>query len=123
NDDWEIIQYKILGGIKEFRSELNRKRIYPSLAEIIKLGSQLEDILNQKANLNGAFPKQIKGYDIKNKKIDYEAVENLRHDVEHIFELIEWAMPLIKEVVEEAIILYEFVENNLKIEEVGILPL
>jgi hypothetical protein len=123
SEDWEINQYRVLAGIKEFRSELNRKKIYPVLAEIIKIGSQLEEILNSKTTLKNSFPKIIKNYDFKNRKIEYANSENLSRDIEYIFELIRWAMPLIKEVVEEAIILYDFVDNNLKLEEVGILPL
>lgn len=123
DSDFEFSQYKILSGIKEYRAELNKKKIYPSLAEIIKIGSQLEEILNQKENIQTAFPKEIKELDLKNKKIIFETMERLRPDVEYLFDLIEWALPHIKEVVEEAIVLYEFVEENLFLEEVGILPL
>jgi hypothetical protein len=121
--DFEMNQYKILGGIKEYHTELNKKRIYPALAELINLHSMLEEIFNNKSKLDGAFPKQVVNYDFKNKKIVFEPVEKSPYNIELLFELIEWALPFIKNEIEEAIILYDFVEKNIKIGHVGIVPL
>lgn len=121
--DWEINQYKVLGGIKEFQSEFNKKKIYPSLSELISLYSVLQEILDNETILNGKFPKQIVNYDLKNKKIIYETLEKVNEEEKFLFSLIEWALPLIKNAIEEAAVLFEFVEKNIEIEEIGILPL
>lgn len=121
--DWEMNQYRVLGGIKEYHTELTKKKVYPTLAELIQLASTLENIIDNKSKLKGSFPKQIKDFDVKNKKIRFEQTGKYPADVEFLFELIEWAYPLIKSEIEEAIVLYDFVENSIEIDHVGIVPL
>ncbi len=121
--DWEMNQYRVLGGIKEYHSELNKKKVYPALAELIHLASILENIVDNKSKLKESFPKQIKDYDLKNQKLTFETLGKFTPDIEFLFELIEWAYPLIKNEIEEAIVLYDFVEKNIEIDHVGIIPI
>lgn len=121
--DWEKNQYKILAGLKEYQLELNKKRICPSLTELVNLSALLDEILKQKKSLHAYFPKQVMSFDIQQKSAVYDTIENINEDLEFYFELIEWALPKVKEIIDEGIILYEFVENNLKLDSVGILPL
>ncbi len=121
--DWEMNQYRVLGGIKEYHTELTKKRVYPALAELIHLASILENIIDNKSKLKESFPKQIKDFDIKNQKVTFETFGRFTPDVEFLFELIEWAFPLIRSEIEEAIVLYDFVEKNIEIDHVGIVPL
>jgi len=121
--DWEMNQYRVLGGIKEFHLEFNKKKVYPALAELIHLASILDNILDNKSKLKEAFPKQIKDFDLNNQKIAFETIGKFAPDVEFLFELIEWAYPLIKNEIDEAIVLYDFVEKNIEIDHVGIVPI
>lgn len=121
--DWELNQYKVLGGLQILRNEFNKKKIYPALDDLIKLNTILEDIIKQRNNLNGQFPKEIRSFDLKNKKIIFDSIERSIPDVEFFFDFIKWSLPHIKEAIEEGIVLYEYVEKNIKISQVGILPL
>lgn len=121
--DWEMNQYRVLGGIKEYHMELNKKKVYPALAELIHLASILENIVGNKSKLKEAFPKQIKDIDLKNQKITFDTLGRFTPDVEFLFDLIEWAFPLIKNEIDEAIVLYDYVEKNIEIDHVGIVPL
>jgi hypothetical protein len=123
--DWEMNQYKILGGIKELSNDLDKKKIYPSLAQLIEVKSLLEQIKAERNSLSGKFPKKIKGFDIKSQKIILETPAHINDhkNIELVFELIDWALPLIKDAIEEGIILFEFVEKNITVEQVGILPI
>lgn len=121
--DLELNQYHILAGIKEFRSEFNKKKIYPSFTNLLNLTSQLQDIVEQKNDLEYKFSKRIKTFDFKNNKIIFESVDNEQNEINYLFELIEWSLPQLKNLIEEALVICEYVEKNLKIEQVGILPL
>ncbi|MEO8400161.1 MAG: hypothetical protein ABI550_10190 [Ignavibacteriaceae bacterium] len=121
--DFELNQYKVLDGLKSCRLEFNKKKIYPSLSNLISLVNQLHEIINQKSNLEVSFPKIIKEYDIKNKKIIFEKTEKINANIEFLFNLIEWSLPKIKEVIEEGLVVYEFVEKNLDVKQVGVVPL
>ena len=121
--DLEINQYKILNGLKEYKNLFNRKKIYPALDELINLHISLEQLMRQKNQMTGSFPKQIQEYDIKNKSIKYEILEKIKPNIEMFFNLVNWALPKIKDAIDEGIILYEFVEKEMMINEIGILPL
>ncbi len=120
--DIEINQYKILSGLKEYRAEFNKNRLYPYLAELVYLSSQLEEILGRKALMNLPLPKGIKN-GAKDKNVFVEIVDKPVENKEYYYDLIEWALPKIKEVIEEAYIFYNFVENNMMIQEVGTPPI
>lgn len=121
--DLEINQYKVLAGLKEYRNEFNKKRIYPALSELINLTTSLEEILKNKNKMKNEFPKQITGFDVENKKIIVKSIQQIPEKVELLFDLIEWALPVIKSTIEEAIVLYEFVEKNIEVGNVGLLPI
>jgi hypothetical protein len=123
--DWEMNQYRILGGIKTARAEFDKKRIYPALAMLIKLKRELNQIKDEKNNLSQQFPKQIAGFDIKEQKVIYEASDDLNRyeNIEVIFDLVDWAIPHINKAIEEGIVLFDFVEENMFLEQVGILPM
>jgi hypothetical protein len=123
--DLEINQYGILGGIREVCGNFDKKKIYPSLAGLIELKQSLDKIKDERNNLNEKFPKQIKGFDIDAKKIIYESTGNFNHtnNIEEIFNLIDWALPYIVDAIDEGIVLFDFVDDNIKLEQVGILPM
>jgi len=123
--DWEMNQYRILSRIKKASSEFGQKKIYPSLAMLIKLNRELNQLKDERNNLSQNFPKQIKGFDIKEQKVIYEISKNLDliDNIEAIFDLIDWALPYINKTIEEGTILFDFVEENMLLEQVGILPM
>jgi hypothetical protein len=121
--DNETDQYRILAELKEYGSSFRKKLLYPGISELIDLASTLTSMLEQKNTLEKSFPKEIIGFDVEAKKIIVKEVENPDKNMESLFELIEWAIPVIKQSIEEGIALYEFVEKNINIDQVGILPL
>ena len=123
--DLEMNQYRILAGIKKARTEFGQKKIYPSLATLIKLNRELNQIKDERNCLRQKFPKQIKGFDVKGQKVIYETSKDLEltDSIENIFELIDWALPQINETIEEGTVLFDFVDKNMLLEQVGILPI
>ena len=123
--DWEMNQYRILAGIKKASTEFVQKKIYPSLAILIKLNRELNQIKEERSSLNQKFPKQIKGFNIKEQKVIYETSKKLEFndDIEKTFCLIDWALPYINETIEEGTALFDFVEENMLLDQVGILPM
>ena len=123
--DLETNQYRILGGIREVCKDFTKKKIYPSLAALIKLKQSIDKIKEERNNLNEKLPKRIKGFDIKAQKVIYEPAGdvNHNHNIEEVFNLIDWALPNINNAIEEGIILFDFVDKNISLGQVGILPM
>jgi hypothetical protein len=123
--DLETNQYRILGGLQKVRGDFDKKKIYPSLAKLIELRQSIYKIKDESNNLSNKFPKQIKGFDINAQKIIYESAGdiNRNNSIEELFDLIDWALPYIEEAIDEGIILFDFVDNNISFDQVGILPM
>lgn len=120
--DYEVRQYKVLAALKSISEDFQQNRIYPHLSELVKLRSTLLDIKNRLEDLRNDFPKRIKNIDMVNKIIEHEVVFVDGSDLSKVEDLIEWALPHIEAKIEEGKAIYEFVDDEIKIEEVGILP-
>jgi len=120
--DFEISQYKILAGLKEISKDFKQNKIYPHLSHLVELYSTLDDILSRLQDLRDKFPKRIKKIDFVNQEIEHEVVFVAGSDLAKVEELIEWGLPYIKAKIEEGKTIYEFVDDELKLEEVGIIP-
>ena len=123
--DLEINQYRILGGLRELCTDFDKKKIYPSLGALIQLRQAICNIKEEKINISNKFPKQIKGFDINAQKVIYESASDSNHNnsLEELFNLIDWALPYIEEAIDEGIILFDFVDDNISLDQVGVLPI
>lgn len=122
NDDIEKRQYQILGAIKQIGSEFQHNRIYPSLAELIELRRILNDILKRIKEMREIFPKRISNIDLGKQEIIYDLVLVDGTHIDQIEELIWWALPRIEKVISDGVAIFEFVDQELHLESVGILP-
>jgi len=120
--DFESSQFHILSGLQKIRRDFTRNRIYPPLAELIELYQTLKRITQSGDGILKELPKSIAKIDLKEKRIVYEPLELDRSHMQMIGELVRWALPHIQEAIEEGRTIFNFVEENMKVEEVGIVP-
>lgn len=120
--DFESSQYKVLAGLKAISKDFQQNKIYPHLSHLIELHHTLSEILKRLQDLRDKFPKRIKKIDFVNQEIEHEVVFVAGSDLAKVEELIEWALPYIKVKIEEGKTIYEFVSDEIKVEEVGIVP-
>ena len=120
--DYEVRQYKVLAALKKISEDFQQNRIYPHLSELVNLRSTLLDIKNRLEDIRNDFPKRIKNIDLVNEIIEHEVVFVDGSDLSKVEDLIEWALPHIETTIEEGKAIYEFVDDEIRIEEVGIIP-
>ncbi|MDB5033679.1 MAG: hypothetical protein JWQ98_920 [Chlorobi bacterium] len=120
--DSERSRYQILGELQKIRREFSHNRIYPPLTDLIELYSTLKKITEGSEGLKREMPKRITGIDLKNNRLVYEWFELGDDQIRAIEDLIHWSLPHIIAAIEEGQTIFNFVDNNLKLEEVGILP-
>ncbi len=120
--DFEICQYKVLAGLKSISEDFKNNKIYPHLSSLIELHRSLSDILGSLQTLRSEFPKRIKKIDFVNERIEHEVIFTAGADLAKVEDLIEWALPLIQAKIEEGKAIFEFVDDELRVEEVGIIP-
>ena len=121
-DDMEKRQYTILAALIERRNEFLHSRLYPSLVELMDAREVLVKLAAEKNNISQSIPRQLKDVDWQTKKLVYENQDANIPDIERMFELIYWALPFIDATIEEGKTLYDFVDENVQLEGVGIMP-
>lgn len=121
-DDFERAQYQILSNLQQTRQEFSNNRIYPYLGDLVQLYGSLLTIVSSSEGLRDALPGKIKDVDLEAKEVIYEDPELDRDQMAAVEELIHWALPHIQDAIDEGKTIFEFVENNLHMEEVGIVP-
>ena len=120
--DFEARQYRVLAALQHIGVDFQHNKIYPHLSHLVELHNTLTDIKNRLEDLRNEFPKRIKRIDFVNQEIEHEVVFVDGSDLKKVEELIEWALPLIKAKIEEGTTIYEFVNDEIQLEEVGIVP-
>ncbi|MGE5430555.1 MAG: hypothetical protein ACM3QX_05735 [Syntrophomonadaceae bacterium] len=122
-EDLEVSQYKVLGTLKSYKDQLRQHKIYPVITDLTELMNLLEELSNKKSRFQSLFPKKIEKVDLKNKKIIYSSEDYSDQEVEKLFEFINWAYPEIEEALNEAKAILEFAKKNIRVEEIGIIPI
>ena len=120
--DFEQSQYRILGALKQLRGEFAHNKVYPTLADLIEFHTTLKQVSASGRGIRDHLPRRIQRIDVDNKRIIYEPIEINAVDMEAIAELIDWALPHIQRTIDEGRTIYHFVDDNLRVEEVGLVP-
>jgi hypothetical protein len=120
--DYESTQYRIMSGLQEIQKAFSNNEIYPHLGELVGLHNSLQQMVQQLRSFKDVLPKNITGIDLEAKRIIYEQVNLGGGQVDFIEEIIDWALPHIQAAIEEGRAIFEFVEESLYLEEVGIMP-
>ncbi len=120
--DVERAQYHILAALQETRREFCRNVIYPYLSDLIHLYEQLQHILQGLEGIRQAAPGEVRQVDLEACRVIYERSAFEADRIAAVEELMRWALPYIREAIEEGRTIFEFVEEHLHMEPVGIVP-
>ncbi|MEX0935234.1 MAG: hypothetical protein WDZ70_02830 [Candidatus Paceibacterota bacterium] len=122
-DDYEKAQYKILAKLGEVRQDFSHNRLYPHLGELIATRALLRIVLDSEADIHEKFPGVVKDVDLEAGEVIYEKPQLEGTYMRVVRELMEWTFSKITELIYEGSTIFEFVEDNLKMEEVGMVSL
>ena len=121
--DFELQKYRLLAYLKDVRQSFNETKLYPQLSEIVFHYNNLVAFRNNKRFLQDQFPQRLDRLDMQRLELAYErmlADDELMRELE---EITEYAMDAMKGAISEGTEIYDFVEKQLQIEPVGIIPL
>ncbi|MCC5906023.1 MAG: hypothetical protein JJU13_07455 [Balneolaceae bacterium] len=121
-DDYEKRQYIILAELKKISEEFQYYKVYPHLSRLVELRNTLRDVIARLSDLRSKFPKRISKIDWVNRTIEHEVVFVDGTDLSAVEKLINWSLPQIERVIHEGVAIHEYVEQELTVEHVGILP-
>jgi len=121
--DFEYKKYLLLAYLQDVSRNFDSSKLYPWLAELIAHYKNTIAIRDNKQNLKSHFPQRLSGIDTATGQLSFEnmiADDELMSELESI---IEFAIPKFEHQVEEGKTIYDFIEDNLFLHPVGIIPL
>ncbi len=121
--DYEYKKYILLAYLKNIRQAFERKEIYPHLSDLIFHYRNLLKIKENKQIYYESFPKSIDYADFKKLQLVYKEIVQDDELMKEIEEIVYYALPRLKEMLEEGKEVYEFIEENIEIAPIGITPL
>jgi len=122
NSDWEMNQYTLLSRVKEWESHFRKNRLYPYINDSIELHYNLADILQENLESKWWLEREV-GQRVDDERIIvYEKAQQVSEQLNHLLSFVEWALRLNRPIMEEGLILKEFIEDNLIIKPINSEP-
>ena len=121
--DFELKKYTLLAYLQEISKYFNENRLYPQLADIIFHYNNLVAFRENKKHLKEHFPKKLTGIQIEKLQVLYEQMIEDTDLMQELEEIINYSAGEMKTTISNGAELYEFVEENLTIYPIGIVPL
>jgi hypothetical protein len=120
-DDLEQRQYEIKAAIAAMVAPFRRNQLYPTLRELIELYRTLDHLAQQHEQLHPT--DMLRALPPAALSTPEEIQSPTPNTVEDMFELIRWTLPLLRDAIEEGTALFDFVEENITLTNVGLLPM
>jgi hypothetical protein len=121
--DFEYKKYILLAYLQYVQSQFKEVKLYPPLAELIQHYSKLKSFSENREQLKAAFPKLLEGPDFKEMKLKYKALEMDDDLMKQLEEIVIYSLPQLKNVIEEGKGIYDFLEQEMFIEPIGLSPI
>ena len=121
--DFEYKKYLLLAYLQHVGSQFREVKLYPPLAELIHHYSKLRVFEQNRDQIKSAFPKQLQGPDSKELKLHYKPMVIDDEMMKQLEEIVSFSLPQFKKHIEEGKTIYDLLEQEMKIEPVGISPL
>jgi hypothetical protein len=118
--DVEYKSYLLLAYLSEVKKEFGEKKIYPSYSDLYNHYKNLVEVKSGREQMKMAFPKTLSKADFENLKLEYK--NQLEDDdyLKILDEIIEYSIPEFQKHLKTGMELYQLVEGNLNISEVGL---
>ena len=106
--DYEFKKYTLLAYFEEVKRLFGKHKLYPSLSDLLSHYRNLQVIKKDKKSLNQGFPKELKGLNADQLKLIYEKMIHDDSLMQEIEQIMDFAIPVFKEAIEEGKELYDF---------------
>jgi len=122
-DDIELSKYTVLAILRKYATALHKNKLYPALAELISIKNELELLVEQMSLFDAEFVLNLNFADFTEDIPLSNPLDYNEDDLEKVFEFITWALPEIQNAIDEGKAIFDFVDENIQLHEVGIMPI
>ncbi len=121
--DFELKKYTLLAYLQEVNKYFNENKLYPQLGDVIFHYNNLIAFRENKRFLQEHFPKKLNGIQLQKLELLYEQIIEDTEMMEELENIINYSAGKIKNTINNGTEIFEFVEENINITPVGIIPL
>ncbi len=121
--DFELKKYTLLAYLQEVNKYFTETKLYPQLADVIFHYNNIVAFKENKKYLQEQFPKKLTGIELQKLQFLYESMIEDDELMIELEDIINYASNTLKRTITSGTEIYEFVENKLSIEPVGLIPL
>ncbi len=121
--DFELKKYTLLAYLQEVNKHFGENKLYPQLGDIIFHYNNLVAFRENKKYLQEQFPKKLSMIQMERLQMLYEQMIEDDELMLELEEIINFSAGKIKSTISNGTEIYEFVETQLTIFPVGIVPL
>ncbi len=121
--DFELKKYTLLAYLKEINGHFSECKLYPQLADLIFHYNNIVAFRENKKHLQEHFPKKLTGIQIEKLQILYQQIIEDDDLMLQLEEIINYSAGEMKTTISCGAEIYEFVENQLTINPIGLVPL
>jgi len=121
--DLEYKQFILLAYLEEVHKEFNSKRLYPVLSDLIEHYRNLKTFKSNAQQLYKSFKEEINTFDLENFRILYQKMVSNDSLMLEIEQIIDFSLPQFEKHLQNGKEIYEYTEQHLKMEEIGLTPL
>ncbi len=131
NHDWltsghidaEYKQYLFLAWMQKVKNEYHNTRLYPALSQVIEEHRKLVHLKRSQSGLDQAFKGELSTIDFSKMKMVYKKIDDHPDLSAYLDALMEFALPKLKDAINEGKTIYDFVEEQMEFSPVGLMPL
>lgn len=121
--DFELKKYTLLAYLQEINRHFNENKLYPQLADIIFHYNNIVAFRENKKYLQEHFPKKMTGLQMEKLQFLYEQMLEDDELMSELEDIIHYSAGKIKGTIKNGTEIYEFVEDKININPIGIIPL
>ena len=121
--DYEYKKYILQAYLQDVRSRFNQSELYPFMTDLIFHYRNLIKVREDKQLMYDSFPETLTKADFNKLRLTYNKIVNDDEVMKQIEEIIAFAIPEMKGMLDEGKELFEFVEDNIELKLVGVSPI
>ncbi len=121
--DFEYKKYVLLAYLKRVKESFGRVELYPHLSDLVFHYRNLVSLKENKGLIVSSFPRELSLENLRTLELNYRKIIEDDAVMQEIESIMQFALPQLKNSVEEGSAIYEFVESKCELTAVGVVPL
>lgn len=121
--DFEYKKYVLLAYLQDVHAQFTETRLYPALSDLVFHYRNLTGFMEQKQAIYNSFPERLTEMDMKNLRMAFSKVMSNDDLMNHLEEVVSYSIPELKKHLDEGKEIYDFIEKEINLSPVGILPI